>query len=149
MRGIEPNNKCNVVFPSFVLPSRCYGNPPSPEGEGLTGHGHDVISSEGVAEVEKSPRKNRDTVVHVTRRDGGVPPYRRLRRKSDPLSFRALDEKSPAVEKTRYIHDSPKHSPAGVPCRQSPRQPFPLPRDSHATATPTLRMTIYKGVRGG
>ena len=34
-----------VVFPSSVLPSRCYGNPPSPEGEGLTGHGHDVISS--------------------------------------------------------------------------------------------------------
>ena len=34
-----------VVFPSSVLPSRCYGNPPSPEGEGLTGHGHVVISS--------------------------------------------------------------------------------------------------------
>ena len=34
-----------VVFPSSVLPSRCYSNPPSPEGEGLTGHGHVVISS--------------------------------------------------------------------------------------------------------
>ena len=40
MRGIEPNNKRNVVFPSSVLPSRCYGNPPSPEGEGLIGCVH-------------------------------------------------------------------------------------------------------------
>ena len=45
MRGIEPNNKRNVVFPSSVLPSRRFGNPPSPEGEGLTGHRHVVISS--------------------------------------------------------------------------------------------------------
>ena len=40
MRGIKPNNKIIVVFPSSVLPSRCFGNPPSPEGEGLTGCGH-------------------------------------------------------------------------------------------------------------
>ena len=32
-----------VVFPSSVLPSRCYGNPPSPEGEGLIGCVHVVI----------------------------------------------------------------------------------------------------------
>ena len=43
MRGIEPNNKRNVVFPSSVLPSQCFGNPPSPEGEGLIGCVHVVI----------------------------------------------------------------------------------------------------------
>ena len=43
MRGIEPYNKIIVVFPSSVLPSRCYGNPPSPEGEGLIGCVHVVI----------------------------------------------------------------------------------------------------------
>ena len=54
MRGIEPYNKIIVVFPSSVLPSRCFGNPPSPEGEGLIGCVHVVISSAGEAEVEKS-----------------------------------------------------------------------------------------------
>ena len=51
MRGIEPNNKRNVVFPSSILPSRCYGNPPSPEGEGLIGCAHSCYS---VALVKKS-----------------------------------------------------------------------------------------------
>ena len=51
MRGIEPYNKIIVVFPSSVLPSRRFGNPPSPEGEGLIACVHDVISSV----VEKSP----------------------------------------------------------------------------------------------
>ena len=37
MRGIKPNNKIIVVFPSSVLPSLRFGNPPSPEGEGLIG----------------------------------------------------------------------------------------------------------------
>ena len=37
MRGIEPYNKIIVVFPSSVLPSLRFGNPPSPEGEGLIG----------------------------------------------------------------------------------------------------------------
>ena len=52
MRGIEPNNKRNVVFPSSVLPSRRFGNPPFPEGEGLIGCVHDCHL---VALVEKSP----------------------------------------------------------------------------------------------
>ena len=60
MRGIEPNNKCNVVFPSSVLPSRCYGNPPSPEGEGLIGCVHDCHL---VALVEKSPAAETERYV--------------------------------------------------------------------------------------
>ena len=51
MRGIEPNNKRNVVFPSSVLPSRRFCNPPSPEVEGLIGCVHDCHSG---ALVEKS-----------------------------------------------------------------------------------------------
>ena len=43
-----------------------------------------VISSE----VEKSPAGKTKSIVHVTRRDEGVPPYRRLRRESDKMSFR-------------------------------------------------------------
>ena len=52
MRGIEPYNKIIVVFPSSVLPSRRFGNPPSPEGEGLIGCVHDCHLG---ALVEKSP----------------------------------------------------------------------------------------------
>ena len=51
MRGIEPYNKIIVVFPSSVLPSRRFDNPPSPEGEGLTGCLHSCHSG---ALVEKS-----------------------------------------------------------------------------------------------
>ncbi len=52
MRGIEPYNKIIVVFPSSVLPSRRFGNPPSPEGEGLIGCVHDCHLG---TLVEKSP----------------------------------------------------------------------------------------------
>ena len=71
MKGIEPNNKCNVVFPSSVLPSRCYGNPPSPEGEGLTGHVHRCHSG---ASVEKSPAEKTKSLLL----DPNPPRQRRL-----------------------------------------------------------------------
>ncbi len=62
MRGIEPNNKRNVVFPSSVLPSRRFGNPPSPEGEGLIGCVHSCHSG---ALVEKSPATGTAQNVHA------------------------------------------------------------------------------------
>ena len=97
MRGIEPNNKIIVVFPSSVLPSRRFGNPPFPEGEGLIGCVHDCHLG---ALVEKSPATGTaqyvhapahlpaqaprltaetETIVLVMRRNEGVPPYRRIR----------------------------------------------------------------------
>ena len=50
------------------------------------------------------------------RRDEGVPPYRRLRRESDTMSFRALVEKSPAVETKIIEYDHPKYLPAVAHC---------------------------------
>ena len=73
MRGIEPNNKCNVVFPSSVLPSRCYGNPPSPSGEGLTGHIHVVISSAGDGLFRACAAVNKDISIIKTKRTP-IPP---------------------------------------------------------------------------
>ena len=61
MRGIEPYNKIIVVFPSSVLPSQCFGNPPSPEGEGLIGCVHDCHL--GVL-VEKSPAVETKPNIH-------------------------------------------------------------------------------------
>ena len=79
--------------------------------------------------AEKSPATKTETVVHVMRRDEGVPPYRRLRRESDKssfraratlsyqlteqnqtdtLSFRALVEKSHAVETETVVHPLPQ-----------------------------------------
>ena len=53
------------------------------------------------------------------RRDEGVPPYRRLRRESDTMSFRALVEKSPAVETARNIY-APAYPPAVAHRREIP-----------------------------
>ena len=64
--------------------------------------------------AEKSPAAEMETIVHVTRRDEGIPPYRRLRRESYPLSFRALVEKSPAAETETIVHDYPEYSPAAA-----------------------------------
>ena len=107
-----------VVFPSSVLPSRCYGNPPSPEGEGLTGRIHVVISS-------------------VSRE---IPRDRNVARAPAPAK---CPHGFPA-ERERYGNNRTLINKI-----RSAKQPFPLPRDSHATATPTLRMTNFKGVRGG
>ena len=86
--------------------------------------------------AEKSPAAETKTIVRVTRRDEGVPPYRRLRRESYLLSFRALAEKSPAAEMETIVHDYPEYSPAGAPCfacggspprnplRQKRKQPY-------------------------
>ena len=62
MRGIEPNNKIIVVFPSSVLPSLRFGNPPSPEGEGLIGY---VPRCHFERQSRNPPREKRDTVVHA------------------------------------------------------------------------------------
>ena len=95
--GIKPNNKIIVVFPSSVLPSRRFGNPPSPEGEGLIGHGHDVISSvrDGLFRACATVYKEQHYTANRTR-----------------LSFRALVEKSPATE-TRTIVHAPAKCPHG------------------------------------
>ncbi len=76
MRGIEPNNKCNVVFPSSVLPSPRYGNPPSPEGEGLTGHVHDVIQG----------RQSRNPPAKKTARRVSAPAYLPAAARRQPTS---------------------------------------------------------------
>ena len=68
MRGIEPYNKIIVVFPSSVLPSRCYGNPPSPEGEGLIGCVHDCHLG---ALVEKSPARETARCIYAPARSPG------------------------------------------------------------------------------
>ena len=69
--------------------------------------------------AEKSPTVKTRTIVRVMRRDEGVPPYRRLRRESDTLSFRALVEKSPAVETARNIY-APAYPPAAARRREIP-----------------------------
>ena len=62
--------------------------------------------------VEKSPAKETITSVHVMRRDEGVPPYRRLRRESDTLSFRGGSQE---IQRNRNGNNRPrlpKYSPA-------------------------------------
>ncbi len=50
------------------------------------------------------------------RRDEGVPPYRRLRRESDTMSFRALAKKFPCGKNgTLHIRDSPLASAGSAP----------------------------------
>ena len=66
----------------------------------------DVISSEGVAEVEKSPAEETKTIIYEY-------PNTRPWRLATPRWLRA--EKSPAVETARY-DPAPAHSPAGAPC---------------------------------
>ena len=74
MRGIEPNNKHNVVFPSSVLPSRRFGNPPFPEGEGLIGCVHDCHLR---ALVEKSAAIETRTSAHDPQKDSPAVARRR------------------------------------------------------------------------
>ena len=96
MKGIEPNNKCNVVFPSSVLPSPRYGNPPSPEGEGLTGHVHDVIQGR---QSRNPPRKKRHAAY----------PHRPICPRRPPAVHRchsgASVEKSPTEETKSLLLD--------------------------------------------
>ena len=72
------------------------------------------LSFRGV--VEKSHTIETETVVYVMRRDEGVPPYRRLRRESDTMSFRALAKKF----KTELYTFAPAHLPAVAHCREIP-----------------------------
>ena len=84
--------------------------------------------------VEKSPAVETGHSRSRTRRDEGVPPYRRLRRESYPLSFRALVEKSPTAENENNRTRLPQNTcwrglralPAGAPCRALRRITAPL-----------------------
>ena len=69
--------------------------------------------------AEKSPAVKTRTNAHVTRRDEGVPPYRRPRRESDTMSFRALAEKSPTGETEPNI-SAPAYLPAAARRREIP-----------------------------
>ena len=86
----------DVIFlPRGISPLRSDYRPHSGRNDIIKPVVHNVISSVGVAEVEKSHTIETETVVYVMRRDEGVPPYRRLRRESDTMSFRALVKKFP------------------------------------------------------
>ena len=87
MRGIEPNNKIIVVFPSSVLPSRRFGNPPSPEGEGLTGCVHSCRLG---ALVEKSPAIGTRTPVRDYPPNTRPQGLRAVSRRSDRFRFREI-----------------------------------------------------------
>ena len=77
-----------------------------------------VHSCHSEASVEKSPAVETKSIGHVMRRDEGVPPYRRLRRKSDTdvISSEVVAdvEKSPAVETKSLLLD-PSPPPAAEP----------------------------------
>ena len=102
MRGIEPNNKRNVVFPSSVLPSRRFGNPPSPEGEGLIGCVFILSVSNAVVAISRINQTN-------------------------TLSFRALVEKSPTIEMKTSEHEYPQTlaSAGSAPRGGSPAEKSP------------------------
>ena len=66
--------------------------------------------------AEKSPATETETVVYVMRRDEGVPPYRRLRRESDTMSFRALAKKFPCGKNgTLHIRARPLANAGSAP----------------------------------
>ena len=102
MRGIEPYNKIIVVFPSSVLPSRRFGNPPFPEGEGLIGCVVILSISNAVVAISRINQTN-------------------------TLSFRALVEKSPTIEMKTSEHEYPKaNARASLPAGGvSPPRPTP------------------------
>ena len=91
MRGIEPNNKRNVVFPSSVLPSRRFGNPPSPEGEGLIGC---VPPCHSGALVEKFPAAKTRTNEHDPQKYSPAVAHRREipRNTNDDTRTRITDQ---------------------------------------------------------
>ena len=133
MRGIEPYNKCNVVFPSSVLPSRCYGNPPSPEGEGLIGcvppcHSGALVENSPAAETARciyapaypptvAHRReipcNRNGTLHIRASlpaGGGSPPRNPPRQKCCPRTRASLlarggsPPRNPLQEKREQSH---------------------------------------------
>ena len=117
MRGIEPNNKRNVVFPSSVLPSRCYGNPPSPEGGRLLiGHVHDVFSSVS-REIPCGRNENNRTRYAAGR---GRPALPTASPRIVPPVISSVIEKSPAVETETPVHDHSNTCPQGLPAASLP-----------------------------
>ena len=75
--------------------------------------------------------------LNAMRRDEGVPPYRRLRRESDTLSFRALVEKSPAVETITIVH-AMRRDEGVPPYRRLRRESYPLPFRALVEKSPTV-----------
>ena len=112
MRGIEPYNKIIVVFPSSVLPSRCYGNPPSPEGEGLIGCVH-RCHFERSREIPYNRNENKRIRYAAGR---GRPALPTASPQIGHVVISSEVEKSPAVGTARYA-PAPAHLPAGAPCR--------------------------------
>ena len=83
MRGIEPNNKRNVVFPSSVLPSRCFGNPPP--------------SSQHSCFAALAKNSHLWTVFTVLRTAASRPRGGRLNRLRTALSFRGVSNAVVAI----------------------------------------------------
>ena len=131
MRGIEPYNKIIVVFPSSVLPSLRFGNPPFPEGEGLIGCVH---SCHFGALVEKSPATGTAQYVPAPAHLPAVAHRREIPRN------RNEDDRTRASQ-----------MPAGAPCRASPlaRGGSPHPAEEIAlrlTQTTEYNNSIFGGI---
>ena len=73
--------------------------------------------------VEKSPAIGMRTNAHVTRRDEGVPPYRRLRRESYTIVISSVSREIPRGRNENNRTRTPKYLPAGA---RRPRGISPL-----------------------
>ena len=155
MRGIKPNNKIIVVFPSSVLPSRCFGNPPSPEGgrlNRLLTRCHSGASVEKSTAIETARciyapayppaaalrreihcnrnENNRTQIPQILVRTVTVPCPRRLTVEtcSSSVAARQLPPRGSLNRlRTRII----------INCCRSPILAFPLPGDSHGRSVPS------------
>ena len=98
MREIKPNNKNIVVFPSSVLPLQRFGNPPSPEGEGLMGYVYPyppIVTRKGFlsfATERYAAGRGRPALPTASPRIGHV-------------VISSEVEKSPSLEKRTYEHE--------------------------------------------
>ena len=90
MRGIEPNNKRNVVFPSSVLPSRCFGNPPP--------------SSQHSCFAALAKNSHLWTVFTVLRTAASRPRGGRLNRLRTLLSFRGVSNVVVAITRINQAY---------------------------------------------
>ena len=143
MRGIEPYNKIIVVFPSSVLPSRCYGNPPSPEGKGLIGCVHSCHLG---ALVEKSPAIGTARYIHAPAHLPARVPRREIPRgrngtlhtRASPLAGAGSAPKNPPRQKrNRTYTNNPNTCPQGLPAAPAhlpawvPRRKIPCDRNEN------------------
>ena len=95
--------------------------------------------------VEKSHTIETETVVYVMRRDEGVPPYRRLRRESDTMSFRASAKKFPCGKNgTLHIRASPLARSGSLPLRCG-GSPFLFPHGGGSRRKPRFESVVKRG----